>query len=147
MAAKAEGDPKLNVQVGTQIGVLTDELTRQLERAQDAIRRRMFAVSAGVVLRCGVDEEGAGKWQESLCFGKLGGEWQLYVQSGFTDDPQSLTKIDLSKANLDTRLLAARKIPVLVQALEAVQADRVDEITSAVRDLSSFVDRLLRADG
>ncbi len=123
-----------------------EDLTEQLRRAQEAIRRRAFGVSAGVVLRAGVDEEGAGDWQESLRFGKVDGQWKLYVESGFLDAPDSMRRSDLFAASLETRLLAAKKIPVLVQALEAVYTDREDELATTTRELSRYIDGLLRAE-
>jgi len=125
-----------------------DDLTEQLRRAQEAILRRAFGVSAGVVLRAGFDEEGAGDWQESLCFGKVDGQWKIYVQSGFLDAPDSTRRSDLFATSLETRLLAAKKIPVLVQALEAVHAERKgeDELAVTTRELSRYVDGLLRAE-
>jgi hypothetical protein len=91
-------------------------------------------------------KEGAGDWQESLCFGQLNGQWKLYLQSGFVDRPESLRQTDLFGSTLETRLLAAEKIPILVQALEASEADRREDPLAAARALSSFTDRLLRSD-
>ena len=124
-----------------------DDLHRQLRRAEAAIRRRAFGVSARVVLRTGFDEEGGGEWQECLCFGKHEGDWRLHLESGFADRPESLQARDLFAAHVDTRSLAAKKVPVLVQALEAVELRRGDDPSALARELASFVDRLARADG
>lgn len=122
----------------------TDDLTRQLRRAQEALRRRAFGVCGGVVLRSGVDEEGAGEWQESLCFGKIDGEWRLYLQSGFVDDPSAFMKRDLFTANIETRLIAAKKIPVLVRALEAVEGERAEDVARVTKELQKYLDHWLR---
>jgi hypothetical protein len=123
-----------------------DELDRQLRRAEDAIQRRAWGVSASVVLRCGIDEEGRGEWQESLCFGKMDGRWCLHLQSGFTEDPSSLKQTDLFEASLETRLLAAQRLPLLIEALQALQASAVGDTSSVARGLATFIDRFLRTD-
>jgi hypothetical protein len=123
-----------------------DELDRQLRRAEDAIQRRAWGSCASVVLRCGVDEEGGGEWQESLCFGKLDGHWRLHLQSGFFGDQGSLKKTGLLTANLETRVLAAKKLPLLVEALQALETNSAEDVSSAARELARFVDRVLRAD-
>lgn len=123
------------------------ELDRQLRRAEDAIQRRAWGVSATVVLRCGIDEEGGGEWQESLCFGKLDGFWRLHLQSGFIDDPASLKKTDLWAADLETRSFAAKKVPLLIEALQAQEADPAEDTTRVARELATFLDRFLRKDG
>jgi hypothetical protein len=122
------------------------ELDRQLRRAEDAIQRRAWGVTAAVVLRCGIDEEGGGEWQESLCFGKLDGKWRLHVQSGFLDDPRSIETTDLFGASLETRLLAAKKVPLLVEALQALEAGACDDVRATARELAGFIDRVLRTD-
>ena len=115
-----------------------DELDRQLRRAEDAIQRRAWGVFASVVLRCGIDEEGGGEWQESLCFGQMDGRWRLHLQSGFNADPSSLKQMDLFAASLETRLLAADRVPLLIQALQTAQAKSVRETGSVARELASL---------
>ena len=122
------------------------ELDRQLRRAEEAIQRRAWGVCASVVLRCGIDEEGGGEWQESLCFGKMDGRWCLHLQSGFNDVPSSLKQTELFAANLETRLLAAKKVPLLIEALLALQPSAVEDTSRVARELGAFVDRFLRSD-
>jgi hypothetical protein len=128
------------------IAITTDELDRQLRRAEALIRRRAFGVSARVVLRTGFDEEGGGEWQESLCFGEIHGRWCLFLESGFADRPESLQRRELFASNIDTRSLAAKKLPVLVQALEAVELEEREDVASVARELAGFVDHLSRSD-
>ena len=109
------------------------ELTRQLARAQDAIRRRSFGVIAEVVLRSGFDEEGEGEWQQLLCFGVLEGRWRLYLKSGYLERPESICQSDLFTSDLETRLIAARKVPVLVHALETVEMAPGEHVSLVAR--------------
>ena len=116
------------------------ELNRQLRRAQDAIRRRTAGVTAEVVLRSGFDKEGEGEWQQLLCFGAVDGQWCLYLKSGYLARPQHMRHTDLFTSNLETRCLAAKKVPVLVQALEAVEIHAQESVSAVARALSRYVD-------
>jgi hypothetical protein len=123
-----------------------DALNQQLRRAEQVIRRKAFGVTASVVLRSGFDREGAGDWQQSLCFGKHNGEWQLYLQAGLSDHPESLARGDLFSSDLETRVLAAERMPALVAALATVEVEsREEAVSAAARELSRFTDRLERA--
>lgn len=99
-----------------------------------------------VVLRCGIDEEGGGEWQQSLCFGKMEGHWRLHLQSGYNGEPSSQVQTDLFTADLETRLLAAKKIPLLFEALQGLEANAVGDARSVAAQLGTFVDRFLRAE-
>lgn len=123
-----------------------DELEQQLRRAQEVIRRKAFGVTASVVLRSGFDREGAGDWQQSLCFGKHNGEWQLYTEAGFVDHPDSLARRELFTSDLETQVLAAARMPALVAALATGEVEsREEAVRAAARELSRFTDRLERA--
>lgn len=124
---------------------LASELDRQLQRAEAALCRKAFGLTASVVLHAGIDEEGGGDWQQALCFGKRDGRFCLYLEDGFvTDAPDSQPRLqrDLFGASLETRLLAAKKLPVLARALELEEPGDGEQLASAAAELGSFVDAL-----
>jgi hypothetical protein len=120
-----------------------NELDRQLRRAERELRKLACGVSARVVLRSGIDEEGAGDWQQSLCFGKLYGEWRMYLEAGLVEHSETNTRAEVFSADLETRVLVAKRVPALVEALrtQELQRDR-PLLDSTARELGKFIDQL-----
>ena len=124
---------------------LAGELDFQLQRAEAALCRKAFGLTASVVLHAGIDEEGGGDWQQALCFGKREGRFCLYLEDGFvTDsrDAQPRVQSDLFAASLETRLLAAKKLPVLARALVLEEPGDGEQLAATAAHLGSFVDAL-----
>jgi hypothetical protein len=124
---------------------LASQLDLQLERAEAALCRRAFGLTASVALHAGIDEEGGGDWQQSLCFGKREGRFCLYLEDGFvtdTGDSPPRVQSDLFTASLETRLLAAKKLPVLARALELDEPGDAEQLAAAAAELGRFVDGL-----
>jgi hypothetical protein len=118
-----------------------NELDRQLRRAERELRKLACGVSARVVLRSGIDEEGAGDWQQSLCFGTLYGEWRMYLEEGLVEHPETNTRADMFAAELETRILAAKRVPALFEALRTQELQR-PLLDATARELGKFLDQL-----
>jgi len=139
------GASSARVRLLEDVGIAADALNEELHRAEEMIRKKAFGVCAEIVLRSGLEVENGYQdeqsWYDSLLFGKLDGEWQLYLQAGHSDDePEALRRTDLFSASLELRMLAAKSIPKLVLALEDKRSERHNNIVRMTDELSKFLD-------
>jgi hypothetical protein len=102
-----------------------EQLNEALKEAEDELHALGFGVSASVML-----DEGAG----TLIWRKEGGDWLLLVQP-INDTSQHA----LLKASKRFRLLAARKLGALLEALRVEYAKQYDETIAAVSMTQDFV--------
>jgi hypothetical protein len=146
-AARARSDERDEKVSG--IGNAADALNEELHRAEELLRKQGFGVSAEVVVRSGLEQgprpDENDPWFESLWFGKRDGVWQLYLQSGISNEPDSWVETDLFAASLEVRVLAAKAIPKLVSALADAQVQRRHDIVATTNELSAYLDLIGRA--
>jgi hypothetical protein len=72
--------------------------------------------------------------------------WKLYLEAGLLDHPDARQRTDLFAADVETRVLAAKRMPTLVEALrtEELEQNEGAAISATARELGRFVDRLRR---
>jgi hypothetical protein len=102
-----------------------EQLNEALKDAEDELHALGFGVSASVML-----DEGAG----TLIWRKEGGDWLLLVQP-----INDTSHHPLLKASKRFRLLAARKLGALLEALRVEYAKQYDETIAAVSMTRDFV--------
>jgi hypothetical protein len=107
------------------IGDLADDLSAQIQRAEDTVRALGFRVRATTSM-------GRGK---QLAFGKFSGGWGLRI----LDDGK---ETDVLSASMGDRVVIAHALPALVEELRKTQEHSKASVRDATSHLSAFLDKL-----
>ena len=111
-----------------ELGMLTDTLNEVLKRAEEALAALRYGVSATVPIG---DRE--------LVYKKSGKNWGLYVPDELGHGGKPVSVFSVSRKY---RLLAAKAIPDLHQALQDALKEQIKDVRDAIEDLEPFVEEL-----
>ena len=117
------------------LGQSADDLNDALRHAEEAIRDLKLGANAVVPL----------SGDTYFCFGKTEGRWGFYLMKGEVTLKSEITasRGDLFSASIETRLLAAKAVPRLVQALREANDKSLREIRATITELEKYTDSLL----
>jgi hypothetical protein len=124
-------------EVAPKLGSAADELNAALARAEEALASLRLGVTASVDLE---EDGGSGSdWFELLTFGKQGAAWKLLIETGEGGFPETFSTSPLLNASREKRLLAAERLPRLVEEL----VKEAEEQIAHVRARAEAVDTLV----
>jgi hypothetical protein len=112
--------------IAPQLGSATDELNAALTRAEKAIASLRLGVTASVTLSEQREEDAPYTRLECLTFGKDGAHWRLLIERGIEDEPETWTSTPLVNASREVRVLAADRLPELLEKLIANAEEQVE---------------------
>ena len=125
-------------ELSTKLGAVTDALNDSLLRAEKTLAGLKLGVTASVLI-AREELNGSTDWCQYLRFGKHSDQWRLLVESGPEDFPEDFSTTILVNASRETRLLAARRLPDLLQAMVQAADAQIEEVV----DTTSSVDTLI----
>lgn len=126
-------------QLAASFAEATDELNAALLEAEAAFAELRLGVSASVVIDSGDIEGSCTGWVQLLAFCKTGRGWKLSIQNGPDDDYESLLSNPVCDTSRETRLLAAKHLPQLLEELIKNADAAYQDVRSSTNDVKGLV--------
>jgi hypothetical protein len=100
----------------------SDALSNQIARIEAALNELKLGLTVWVVISRSFSESGD-SYEESLGYGKSAGKWGLLYATELSDEPESWSVVFLRDAPRLEKIEAVKKLPVLLEAIEAKAAE------------------------
>ncbi len=115
--------------------------------AEAALAELRLGVFASVVLASEPIEDTNYTHVQLLTFGKTGRGWRLLVQSGLDDEGASQSSNPVCDTSRETRLLAAKKLPLLLEELIKRAEEEFQDVRSTTEEVKGLVQAIRGAGG
>ncbi len=126
-------------QLAASFASATDELNAALLEAEGAFAELRLGVSASVLIDSGDIEGSNTRWVQFLAFCKTGRGWKLLIQNGPDDDYESLSSNPVCDTSRETRLVAAKHLPQLLEELIKAAEEAYQDVRSSTEDVKGLV--------
>ena len=128
-------------QLSSRFAAATDALNVALADAEKALTELGLGVSASVLIASEDFEDGDTPYTYAsyLTFCKTGKTWRLQVESGPDDDPAHFSSSPVCDTSRETRLLAAKHLPELLDSLIGRAEAELQEVEANANAVKSLV--------
>lgn len=124
-----------------------DELKQALLDVEDSLSTMLDKVSAEIELESSEEELDNGdtlSWSRQLVFHKVGKAWRLDCYEWHDHmEPGDETMTRLVDAPLQARILAARRLPHLLERIRELRDRKIEEVRSATEAARAFAVRVV----
>ncbi len=118
------------------VGAALDKLNAEFESAEVALRKLDLNVFAYVRLTSGGDDDGPFEYAD-LAWRPGSRGWRLVVEEGHNGSPEETTT-DICRASKELRILAAKKLPELLDRMVQQAEEEAGEVRAGIDGIRSF---------